>query len=152
MTPPRHNVHGTAMVLGTTGFLVTGPSGIGKSRLALACISAAHQMGHFAALVADDRVDLSMEQGRIVARCPASIEGLIEIRGAGIARLETVPAAVMDWAILPVNAPFEPRVPPENEELPLPVGGSLPIVRVPIENGVYMLAALRALLPEKLGF
>ncbi|WP_083223412.1 MULTISPECIES: serine kinase [unclassified Ensifer] len=152
MTPPRDNVHGTAMVLGTTGFLVTGPSGIGKSRLALACISAARQMGHFAALVADDRVELCLAQDRIIARCPASIEGLIEIRGAGIARLETVPAAVMDWAILPVGAPFDPRLPPENEELPLPVGGRLPIVRVPIENGVHMLAALRALLPEKLGF
>ena len=152
MTPLRSNVHGTAIVLGTTGLLITGPSGAGKSRMALACISAARQMGHFAALVADDRVDLSMEGGRIIARCPASIEGLIEIRGAGIARIETVPAAVMDWAILPVDAPFEPRMPPENEELPLPVGGSLPIVRVPIENGVHMLAVLRALLPEKLGF
>ncbi|WP_457586898.1 HPr kinase/phosphorylase [Ensifer canadensis] len=152
MTPARHNVHGTAIVLGTAGFLVTGPSGIGKSRLALACISAARQMGHFAALVADDRVDLSMEQDQIIARCPASIEGLIEIRGAGIAKLETVSAAVMDWAILPVSAPFDPRMPPENEELPLPFGRSLPIVRVPIENGVHVLAALRALLPEKLGF
>ncbi|MGF6173501.1 HPr kinase/phosphorylase [Ensifer sp. 4252] len=149
---PGHNVHGTAMVLGTTGFLVTGPSGIGKSRLALACISAARQMGHFAALVADDRVDLTMEKGRIIARCPAAIEGLIEIRGAGIAKLDTVPAAVMDWAILPVSEPFDPRLPPENERLLIPVGGSLPIVRVPIENGAHVLAALRALLPEKLGF
>lgn len=149
---PAHNVHGTAIVLGTTGFLITGPSGIGKSRTALACISAARQMGHFAALIADDRVDLSLEGGRIIARCPVSIRGLIEIRGAGIATIDTVSAAAMDWAILPVDAPFEPRVQPENEELALPVGGSLPIVRVPIENGVHMLAALRALLPEKLGF
>lgn len=131
---PRHNIHGTAMVLGTTGFLVTGPSGIGKSRLALACISAAQQMGHFAALVADDRVDLSMEQGRIIARCPASIEGLIEIRGAGIARLETVHAAVMDWAILPVNAPFDPRMPPENEELPYPAVAACQLFASPLKT------------------
>lgn len=152
MTATGRNVHGTAIVLGTTGFLIIGPSGTGKSRLALSCISAARQMGHFAALVADDRVDLAMEQGRIVARCPASIEGLIEVRGAGIARVETVAAAVVDWAILPVSPPFDPRMPPENETFPLPVGGSLPIVRVPIESGVHMLAVLRALLPEKLGF
>lgn len=152
MTTARANVHGTAIVLGTRGFLITGPSGIGKSRLALTCIAAAQQGGHFAALVADDRVDLSLENDRIVARCPPSIRGLIEIRGAGIGSIETVPAAVIDWAILPVNAPFDPRLPPEQETLLLPLGGALPIVRVPVEDGSQALCILRALIAEKLGF
>lgn len=145
------NVHGTAIVLGTRGFLITGPSGIGKSRLALACITAARQAGHFAALVADDRVDLSLEHDRIVARCPPSIHGLIEIRGAGIGKIETVPAAVMDWAMLPVSAPFDPRLPLEDETLPLPFGRVLPIVRVPVEEGAYVLNILHALIAEKIG-
>ncbi|KSV93441.1 HPr kinase/phosphorylase [Sinorhizobium sp. GL28] len=145
------NVHGTAIVLGTRGFLITGPSGIGKSRLALACITAARQAGHFAALVADDRVDLSLEHDRIVARCPPSIHGLIEIRGAGIGKIETVPAAVMDWAMLPVSAPFDPRLPLEDETLPLPFGRVLPIVRVPVEEGAYVLNILQALIAEKMG-
>ncbi|KSV73190.1 HPr kinase/phosphorylase [Sinorhizobium sp. Sb3] len=145
------NVHGTAIVLGTRGFLITGPSGIGKSRLALACITAARQAGHFAALVADDRVDLSLEHDRIVARCPPSIHGLIEIRGAGIGKIETVSAAVMDWAMLPVSAPFDPRLPLEDETLPLPLGRVLPIVRVPVEEGAYVLNILHALIAEKIG-
>ncbi len=145
------NVHGTAIVLGTRGFLITGPSGIGKSRLALACITAARQAGHFAALVADDRVDLSLEHDRVVARCPPSIHGLIEIRGAGIGKIETVPAAVMDWAMLPVSAPFDPRLPLEDETLPLPLGRVLPIVRVPVEEGAYVLNILHALIAEKIG-
>ncbi|KRD60717.1 HPr kinase/phosphorylase [Ensifer sp. ENS10] len=145
------NVHGTAIVLGTRGFLITGPSGIGKSRLALACITAARQAGHFAALVADDRVDLSLEHDRIVARCPPSIHGLIEIRGAGIGKIETVPAAVMDWAMLPVSAPFDPRLPLEDETLRLPLGRVLPIVRVPVEEGAYVLNILHALIAEKIG-
>ncbi|NRQ16295.1 HPr kinase/phosphorylase [Ensifer sesbaniae] len=152
MTAARANVHGTAIVLGTRGFLITGPSGIGKSRLALACITAAQQAGHFAALVADDRVDLRLEHDRIVARCPPSIHGLIEIRGAGIGKIETVPAAVMDWALLPVSAPFDPRLAPEDERLPLPFGRALPIVRVPVEEGAQTLDILRMLIAEKLGF
>ncbi|MBK5570461.1 HPr kinase/phosphorylase [Ensifer sp. SSB1] len=148
----RANVHGTAIVLGTRGFLITGPSGIGKSRLALACIAAARQAGHFAALVADDRVDLGLEHDRIVARCPPSIHGLIEIRGAGIGKIETVPAAVMDWALLPISAPFDPRLPPEDEILSLPLGRALPIVRVPVEDGAQALDILRALIAEKIGF
>lgn len=151
MTTARANVHGTAIVLGTHGFLITGSSGIGKSRLALACIAAARQAGQFAALVADDRVDLSLEHDRIVARCPPSIRGLIEIRGAGIGKIETVPAAVMHWALLPISAPFDPRLPPEQETLPLPLGRALPIVRVPVEDGAQVLNILRALLAEKIG-
>jgi len=152
VTTARANVHGTAIVPGTRGFLLTGPSGSGKSRLALACITAARQAGHFAALVADDRVDLALEHDRIVARCPPSIHGLIEIRGAGIGTIETVPAAVMDWAILPVAAPFDPRLPPEDETFPLPLGRVLPIVRVPVEEGAQVLNILQALIAEKIGF
>lgn len=152
MTAAHANVHGTAIVLGTCGFLITGSSGTGKSRLALACISAARQAGHFAALVADDRVDLSLENDRIVARCPPAIRGLIEIRGAGIGTFDTIAAAVMHRAILPVEAPFDPRLPTEGETLPLPLGRALPIVRVPVEDGAQILCILHALLAEKLGF
>ncbi|AFL54414.1 serine kinase of HPr protein (carbohydrate metabolism regulator) [Sinorhizobium fredii] len=145
------NIHGTAMVLGTTGFLVTGPSGSGKSALALACIAELRRRGRFAALVADDRVDLTLANERIVARCPAAIRGLIEIRGSGIAEVDTLPACVLDWAILPVRAPFDPRLPPEQEELQLEIGRSLPMLRLPVETLLSPVDALTALLPEKLG-
>ncbi|MDW9596460.1 HPr kinase/phosphorylase [Sinorhizobium meliloti] len=147
MNAPFVNVHGTAIVLGTTGLLITGPSGSGKSALALSCLSEVRHRGRFAALVADDRVDLTLENGRIVARCPAAIRGLIEIRGSGIAEVDTVSACVLDWAIMPVRAPFDPRLPPE-EELQLEIGRSLPLLRLPVEGPLSPVDALAALLPQ----
>lgn len=150
MNGPFVNVHGTAIVLGTTGLLITGPSGSGKSALALSCLSEVRRRGRFAALVADDRVDLTLENGRIVARCPAAIRGLIEIRGSGIAEVGTVSACVLDWAIMPVRAPFDPRLPPE-EELKLEIGRNLPLLRLPVEGPLSPVDALAALLPGNLG-
>ncbi|WP_331372702.1 HPr kinase/phosphorylase [Sinorhizobium chiapasense] len=150
MTAPVCNIHATAIVLGTTGFLITGPSGSGKSALALSCISEARRRGRFAALVADDRVDLSLENDRIIAQCPQSIRGLIEIRGGGIVAVETVSACVLDWAIMPVRPSRDARLPPENEALQLEIGRSLPLLRVPVENPVSPLDALHALLPKNL--
>lgn len=49
MNAPFVNVHGTAIVLGTTGLLITGPSGSGKSALALSCLSEVRHRGRFAA-------------------------------------------------------------------------------------------------------
>lgn len=150
MTAPTCNIHATAIVLGTAGFLITGPSGSGKSALALSCISETRRRGHFAALVADDRVDLSLESDRIIARCPPTIQGLLEIRSGGIVAAETVPACVLDWAITPVRPSSDQRLPPESEELQLNVGRSLPLLRVPVENLVSPLDALHALLPKNL--
>ncbi|MDE3759732.1 HPr kinase/phosphorylase [Sinorhizobium meliloti] len=147
MNAPFVNVHGTAIVLGTTGLLIAGPSGSGKSALALSCLSEVRHRGRFAALVADDRVDLTLENGRIVARCPAAIRGLIEIRGSGIAEVDTVSACVLDWAIMPVRAPFDPRLPPE-EELQLEIGRNLPLLRLPVEGPLSPVDALAALLPQ----
>ncbi|RVJ53495.1 HPr kinase/phosphorylase [Sinorhizobium medicae] len=145
MNTPVCNVHGTAIVLGTTGLLITGPSGLGKSALALSCVSEVTRRGRFAALVADDRVDLTLEHGRIVARCPAAIRGLIEVRGSGIVEVGTVSACVLDWAIMPVKAPFNPRLPPK-EELRLEVGQNLPLLRLPIDGPLSPVDALIALL------
>jgi hypothetical protein len=60
------------------GVLLLGKSGSGKSDLALRLI------GRGARLVADDRTELRCERGRLVARAPAKIAGLIELRGVGI--------------------------------------------------------------------
>jgi HPr kinase/phosphorylase len=59
------------------GVLLIGPSGSGKSDLAL------RLLGRGFSLVADDRVDI--EDG--VAASPASLAGLLEVRGLGIVRL-----------------------------------------------------------------
>lgn len=72
------SVHATAVRVGEAGVLIRGASGSGKSSLALSLI------GGGASLVADDRVHLSACHGRIVATCPASIAGRIELRGRGV--------------------------------------------------------------------
>jgi HPr kinase/phosphorylase len=59
------------------GVLLIGPSGSGKSDLAL------RLLGRGFLLVADDRVDI--DNG--VAAPPAALAGLLEVRGLGIVRL-----------------------------------------------------------------
>lgn len=82
-------IHGTAIAFGARGVLLRGPSGAGKSDLALRCIALAHSLPTPAPpmLVADDQVLAEAEAGGIVLRPPATIAGLIEVRGVGIVRL-----------------------------------------------------------------
>jgi HPr kinase/phosphorylase len=79
-------VHGTCVALKGRGVLLLGDSGAGKSDLALRLIHDG------ARLVADDRVVLTMKQGKLIASAPTSIAGLIEVRGLGIVKLPARPA------------------------------------------------------------
>lgn len=58
--------------------LLRGPSGSGKSDLALRLVEAG------AELVADDQTELVAENGRLLASPPDTIAGLLEVRGVGI--------------------------------------------------------------------
>ena len=89
MTPlqDRSILHASCVVVQTKGVLILGPSGSGKSTLALQLLA----LG--ADLVADDRIEITAEDGRAIARCPGAISGLIEARGIGILRLHSVPMA-----------------------------------------------------------
>jgi len=87
-------LHASAVALSPErGVLILGPSGSGKSSLAL------RLMAFGAQLVADDRVDLQAETGALIARCPAPIAGLIEARGAGILRAEALAQARIVLAV-----------------------------------------------------
>jgi HPr kinase/phosphorylase len=87
-------IHATCVAFDEGGVLLRGPSGAGKSDLALRLIDRG------ARLVADDRVDLDLHGGRVRARAPAALAGLMEIRGLGIVRMpfaaETDIALVVD--------------------------------------------------------
>jgi serine kinase of HPr protein (carbohydrate metabolism regulator) len=74
-------IHGTCVAFGDIGVLLRGPSGLGKSDLALRLIEAG------ATLVADDRVMLSAVDGRLVAHPPPALAGLLEVRGIGLVEL-----------------------------------------------------------------
>lgn len=60
------------------GVLIEGPSGSGKSDLALRCLSLGFR------LVADDRTLIWAKDGRLWGRAPASLAHLIEARGLAI--------------------------------------------------------------------
>jgi serine kinase of HPr protein (carbohydrate metabolism regulator) len=80
----RHNVHATGLVLGGKGLLLRGPSGSGKSTLALSLIDTFEARGLGGKLVSDDRVDIEPTKGALIMHAPASIAGLVELRGRGI--------------------------------------------------------------------
>jgi HPr kinase/phosphorylase len=80
-------VHGTAVAIEGEGVLLRGPSGSGKSDLALRLIDAG------ARLVADDQTELTPAAHGLVARAPAAIAGQMEVRGIGILRVPTVSSA-----------------------------------------------------------
>jgi len=93
-------VHASAVLAGRRAILIRGPAGAGKSRLALALIQAA-QCGliTFARLVGDDRVELAAAHGRLLARAPQTLAGLIEVRGLGIRRLDHEGVAVIGLVV-----------------------------------------------------
>lgn len=82
-------VHGTAVRLGQAGVLLRGPSGSGKSDLALRLIEAG------ASLVADDQVALARDGVEVWLTAPPAIAGMIEARGVGILRLPRAPRAAL---------------------------------------------------------
>jgi serine kinase of HPr protein (carbohydrate metabolism regulator) len=72
---------------GWVGVLIRGPSGSGKSELALRLLAAGWR------LVADDRTLVWRSGGRLWARCPGAIAGLIEARNVGVVAAPTVELA-----------------------------------------------------------
>ena len=93
-------IHATAVLVGARAVLIQGPPGAGKSRLALALLSAA-QTGQltFARLVADDRVLIEPVHGRLLARPAPVLAGLLEVRGLGIRRVPYEPVAVVGTVV-----------------------------------------------------
>lgn len=130
MSTEATNIHATAIVVGKTGLLFLGASGSGKSSFAFSCLAAAKPLGLTAALVADDQVFITRRDGAIIAECPPSIAGLMEIRYTGIVRLPHVSEAEMHFAIRPVDPATAERLPPENEQVDVTGTIRLPLIRL----------------------
>jgi serine kinase of HPr protein (carbohydrate metabolism regulator) len=117
------NIHATCVRIGragvalkapaSAGVLLLGDSGAGKSDLALRLI------GRGAKLVADDRTELSVERGRLIARAPKSISGLMEVRGVGIVEM---PHAASAHIVLVVDLAGKVKRLPERQRFAPPKG------------------------------
>ena len=75
--------------------LLQGPSGAGKSDLARRAIAAGWR------LVADDRVRVGPSGGALYGAAPATLAGLIEVRGLGVMAEAALPFARMVLAMAP---------------------------------------------------
>jgi HPr kinase/phosphorylase len=93
------SLHATAIIHGESGVLILGPSGSGKSALALALMAHASATGAFGALVGDDRIFVSKAHGRLVARGATHMAGVIERRAVGLITVRHEPATVVRLAV-----------------------------------------------------
>ena len=124
-------VHGTAVSVDGRAVVIRGPSGSGKSDLALRTLAVGGPLVAAAApvLVADDQVIVERSGSNLMIRAPDNLRGMLEVRGIGIVRLPS--AATAELAL------FADIVSPaEVERLPDPDGRErlhgidVPIVRI----------------------
>lgn len=81
----RSLLHGTCVTLGSAGAVLLGRPGSGKSDLALRFIfTPLPELMGKPLLVADDQIEIERQDARLIARCPSTIAGQMEVRGVGI--------------------------------------------------------------------
>jgi HPr kinase/phosphorylase len=121
--PVRDILHATTVAVDGRGLLILGPSGSGKSGLAL------QLMALGAALVADDRTWVERRGDALWAGSPEAISGRIEARCLGILAAEPSPPVPVVAAVDLGRTETE-RLPPERtivfQDCPLPLIFNVP--------------------------
>lgn len=125
-------VHGTCVALGSAAALLRGPSGSGKSDLALRFLFLARR-GPAAvnkpALVADDQVRLVANGVRLSASAPEAIRGKIEVRGVGIVGVTCLPEADVALIVDLTDRDGIVRL-PERDTMARLLGVDVPLLRL----------------------
>ena len=114
-------IHASTVALEGRAVLICGPSGSGKSDLALRLLDRGFT------LVSDDQTIVKREGDRLIASAPPTIKGKLEIRGIGIVEMETVETAPI---ALYVELTSEiVRLPDDRRERPV-LGVNLPLISI----------------------
>ena len=75
---PSTAIHAVLVDMYSSGVLILGESGIGKSEITLELLKKGHN------LVSDDRVNISYVRGKLYGEAPELLVGMMEVRGIGI--------------------------------------------------------------------
>ena len=116
---PGHLLHASAVAYAGHGCVIAGPSGVGKSSMAL------QLMALGAALIGDDAIWVTPAEDGLVAQAADGSAHAIEARGLGILPAQTALGPI-DYAIELLPEPG-PRLPP-GEKVML-CGRSIPLYR-----------------------
>lgn len=133
-------IHATTVAIDGRGVMILGPSGSGKSDLALRLIDRG------AVLVSDDYTRLRRDDAALLASAPITIGGRIEVRGLGIVpspHIDDIPVALAVRLGVPVD-----RMPDSTMELfvGMPIR-MLPLDPRPASAPLVVELALRHRLP-----
>ena len=114
-------LHASTVSLDGRAVMITGPSGSGKSDLALRLLDRGF------ILVSDDQTIVRRTGSRLIAAAPPTIRGKLEIRGVGIvdmAHVEDVPVALVVELTSDIR-----RLPDDSRERPI-LGVGVPLISV----------------------
>lgn len=148
MSKTGPSIHASAVKVGEQAVLIRGPTGAGKSRLALELILAGRS-GQIppAVLIGDDRVHLDTRGDEVWVRPVEQLAGLIEIRGLGI-RTCAFAAEARVGLVVDLMAEDSERLPPLDALRTLVNGVALPRIPVGAAFSPFFLVAAALITAE----
>jgi HPr kinase/phosphorylase len=155
MTRGVLSVHATTIAIAGCGIMLRGPSGSGKSSLALRVMEQSGtglgKVNLKASLVADDQTEVFESKGKLWVRCPKTIVGQIEVRGLGIVKVKPGKPCPLALIVDLLPASAVERMPEPGDMKTTLLDHQVPCIRLdaslPAAPSVLRVAFLRLCLP-----